>query len=58
MVLDRVLKIRPLPQIDAFWVEYIWYTLVLFGVAIGRLVGAALDWQAEDHDKMVVRGRK
>ena len=58
LVLDKVLKVRPIPQLDAFWVEYIWYMLIFFGIAIGRLLGSVLDWQDEDHDKMVVRGRK
>jgi hypothetical protein len=58
LILDQVLKIKPIPQIDAFWVEYIWYTLILFGVAVGWVIGVVLDWQEEDHDKMVVRGRK
>ena len=58
LVLGQVLKIRPIPQIDAFWAEYIWYTLIFFGVALGRLLGAALDWEKEDHDKMVIRGRR
>lgn len=58
LVFDQVLKIRPIPQIDAFWTEYLWYMLVFVGIAVGRLLGAVLDWQGEDHDKLVVRGRK
>ena len=58
LVLAQVLKVRPIPQIDAFWTEYLWYTLIFFGIAIGRMLGAALDWQAEDHARLVVRGPK
>lgn len=55
-VFHLVLRIKPL-KLDAFWVEYLWYTLVLFGVVIGRILGAALDWQ-DEHEKTVVRGRR
>ncbi|MBN1936207.1 MAG: hypothetical protein JW934_16180 [Anaerolineae bacterium] len=56
LVFHLVLKVKPL-KLEAFWVEYLWYTLILLGVAIGRMLGAALDWQ-DDHEKTVVRGRR
>ena len=40
-------------ETEASWMEYVWYVVVLFGVAIGRGVGAAVDWSEEDHKKLV-----
>ena len=40
-------------ETEASWMEYVWYVIVLFGVAIGRGVGAAMDWSEEDHKKLV-----
>jgi hypothetical protein len=40
-------------ETEASWMEYVWYVIVLFGVAIGRGVGAAVDWSEEDHKKLV-----
>ena len=56
-VLERILNVKLL-KIEAFWVEYLWYTLIFFGIAIGRGLAAAMDWAAEDHDKLVTRGRR
>lgn len=54
LVLDQVLHVR-IPNVDAFWVEYMWYTLVFFGVAIGRGLAAAMDWSEDDHRMEVLR---
>ncbi|MCK5644131.1 MAG: hypothetical protein KAJ19_25250, partial [Gammaproteobacteria bacterium] len=40
-------------ETEASWMEYVWYVIVLFGVALGRRVGAAMDWSEEDHKKLV-----
>ncbi len=40
-------------ETEASWMEYVWYVIVFFGVAIGRGVGAAMDWSEEDHKKLV-----
>jgi hypothetical protein len=40
-------------EAEASWMEYVWYVVVLFGVVIGRGVGAAMDWSEEDHEKLV-----
>jgi hypothetical protein len=55
LVLDQVLHVR-LVHIDAFWVEYMWYSLVFFGIALGRGLAAAMDWSEDDYDALV--GRK
>jgi ABC-type phosphate/phosphonate transport system permease subunit len=47
IVLNKVI------ETEASWMEYVWYVLVLFGVALGRGVGAAADWSEEDHKKLV-----
>ena len=54
LILDRVLHLR-LPKIDALWVEYVWYSLVFFGVVLGRGLARAMDWSEEDHEKLVLR---
>ena len=40
-------------ETEASWVEYVWYVIVLFGIVLGRGVGAAVDWSEEDHKKLV-----
>lgn len=54
LALDRVLHLR-LPQIGTFWASYIWYSLVAFGVILGRVLAVAMDWSEEDYDKLVRR---
>jgi hypothetical protein len=54
LVLDQVLHLR-LPNVSGFWVEYIWYSLVFLGVAMGRGLAAAIDWSEEDYDHLVLR---
>ena len=54
LVLDRVLRLK-VPQIGAFWSTYIWYSLVIFGVIVGRVLAMAMDWSEEDYDKLVLR---
>jgi ABC-type phosphate/phosphonate transport system permease subunit len=40
-------------ETEASWMEYVWYVIVLFGIVLGRGVGAAVDWSEEDHKKLV-----
>jgi dolichyl-phosphate-mannose--protein O-mannosyl transferase len=40
-------------ETETSWMEYVGYVIVLFGVAIGRGVSAAVDWSEEDHKKLV-----
>ena len=40
-------------ETEASWMEYVGYVIVLFGIALGRGVGAAMDWSEEDHKKLV-----
>jgi hypothetical protein len=40
-------------EIEASWMEYVGYVIVLFGIVLGRGVGAAMDWSEEDHKKLV-----
>ena len=54
LVLDQVLHVK-LVKIDAFWVEYMWYSLVFFGVVMGRGLAMAVDWSEDDYDKLVMR---
>jgi hypothetical protein len=54
LILDRVLHIK-LPKFDAFWASYLWYSLILFGVIVGRVLAMAMDWSEEDYDKLVLR---
>ena len=54
LVLDKVLHVR-IPNVDAFWVEYMWYSLVFFGVAMGRGLAAAMDWSEDDYRMEVSR---
>ena len=42
-----------LVELDAAWVDYASYGIVLSGLVLGRGVGAALDWRDEDHDALV-----
>jgi hypothetical protein len=45
--------LNKLVEAEASWMEYVWYVIVLFGLALGRGVGAAMDWSEEDHKKLV-----
>jgi hypothetical protein len=54
LVLDRVLHVR-LVNVDAFWVEYMWYALIFFGIVMGRGLAMAIDWGEEDYDMLVRR---
>jgi hypothetical protein len=54
LVLDRVLHVR-LVNVDAFWVEYMWYALIFFGIVMGRGLAMAVDWGEEDYDMLVRR---
>lgn len=42
-------------QTELTWIKYVAYIIVLFGIAIGRALGAAMDWRDEDHDALVNR---
>ena len=35
----------------ATWAEYVGYGLILFGMVVGRILGAIRDWGDEDWDK-------
>jgi hypothetical protein len=39
--------------IDAWWVAYVPYVIAFAGFAVGRMLGAVLDWREEDHDALV-----
>jgi len=54
LVLDRVLHLKLL-KIGTFWAIYVWYSLIVFGVVVGRLLAMAMDWSEEDYDKLVQR---
>jgi hypothetical protein len=54
LVLDRVLHLR-FPKISTFWASYVWYSLIAFGVILGRVLAMAMDWSEEDYDKLVRR---
>ena len=54
LVLDRVLHLSLL-KIGTFWASYVWYSLIVFGVVVGRLLAVAMDWSEEDYDKLVQR---
>jgi len=55
LVLDQILHVK-LVRIDAFWVEYMWYMLVVFLAVMGRSLAMAMDWSDEDYHHLV--GRK
>jgi hypothetical protein len=40
-------------EVEASWMEYVGYVIVLAGIVLGRGVGAAMDWSEEDHKKLV-----
>ena len=42
-------------ETETSWVQWVGYITVFAGVAIGRVLGAALDWRDEDHDALVGR---
>jgi hypothetical protein len=44
-----------LVQSEDDWVSWASYVIVLAGLALGRLAGAALDWRDEDHEALVRR---
>ena len=44
-----------LVDLEARWVDWLSYFLVFAGIAMGRGLGAAMDWREEDHDALVKR---
>jgi hypothetical protein len=40
-------------QFEGAWVAYASIAIVLAGLALGRAIGASLDWRDEDHDVLV-----
>jgi len=36
-----------------WWMRYVPYVIAFAGLAIGRMLGAVLDWHEEDHDALV-----
>jgi hypothetical protein len=40
---------------DDWWTRYIPYVVAFAGLAIGRMLGAVLDWREQDHDALVRR---
>jgi hypothetical protein len=44
-----------LVTIDDWWVCYVPYVVAFAGLAIGRMLGAVLDWREQDHDALVHR---
>ena len=36
-----------------WWMRYVPYVIAFAGLAIGRTLGAVLDWHEEDHDALV-----
>ncbi len=43
---------------EAAWMEYAIYLIVAICAAMGRALGAAMDWREEDHEKLVKRSWK
>ena len=50
-VIGAVLAIVVNLVFKATWAEYVGYGLVLFGIVVGRVLGAVRDWGDEDWDK-------
>jgi hypothetical protein len=40
---------------DDWWVRYVPYVIAFAGVALGRMLGAVLDWREQDHEALVRR---
>jgi hypothetical protein len=40
---------------DEWWMRYVPYAIAFAGLALGRMLGAILDWQEGDHDALVKR---
>jgi hypothetical protein len=38
-----------------WWIRYVPYVIAFAGLALGRMLGAILDWQEGDHDALVRR---
>lgn len=38
---------------DAWWMRYVAYVIAFAGFAVGRMLGAVLDWREKDHDALV-----
>jgi hypothetical protein len=38
---------------DDWWMRYVPYLIAFAGLALGRMLGAILDWQEDDHDALV-----
>lgn len=49
------IALQLLLQTELTWIKYVGYILVFFGIAIGRGLGASMDWRDEDHDALVNR---
>jgi len=55
LILDQILQIQ-IPNVKGFWVEYMWYSLVFAGIAVGRGLAMAMDWSEDDY-RIEVKGR-
>lgn len=38
---------------DDWWMRYVGYVIAFAGFAVGRMLGAILDWREDDHDALV-----
>jgi hypothetical protein len=38
---------------DDWWTRYVPYVIAFAGLAVGRMLGAVLDWREKDHDVLV-----
>ncbi len=56
LVLDRILHVQIFA--DATWSSFLWYILLLFGIAAGRAISMAMDWRADDQRELIDRGRR
>ena len=43
---------------EVAWIEYALYLIVAICAAMGRALGAAMDWREEDHEALVKRSWK
>lgn len=41
--------------VDDWWVRYVPYVIAFAGFAVGRMLGAVLDWREQDHEALVRR---
>ena len=52
------IAINVLLDFEAAWMEYVVYLIIFICAAMGRALGAAMDWREEDHEKLVKRSWK